>query len=168
MPHVRELIKSARHANGLTITEAAHLTGTSRPTFSHYENGVKAPNASTLERILLQLGYELDTVKKPAFTTHYGKYGKPFYVPDTLPTLAPQQARRKVELPNRLAWSGQNRARNLANKEDRKFVYQVVLEEGTPADILDFIDGTLLADLWDELPIAPHIQKEWGHLLGAS
>jgi hypothetical protein len=30
-------------------------------------------------------------------------------------------------------------------------VYEIVLQEGRPADILTHIDGALLVDLWDDL-----------------
>jgi hypothetical protein len=36
-------------------------------------------------------------------------------------------------------------------RADRARVYEIVLQEGRPADILAYVDGALLVDLWDDL-----------------
>ena len=158
-------LKQVREQAGLTITEVAHRAGTSRATLSAYEHGHKSPTTDTLERLLIALDAQLTITVEPKFSTHFGYRGKPFHVPDSLPSLPLGQAIRIVELPNRLAWSGQERVRNLADRSDRRFVYKQVIEEGTEEDILKYIDGRFLVDLWDELLIAPVIQELWKPLI---
>ena len=48
-------------------------------------------------------------------------------------------------------------------------MYEIVLQEGRPADILAYVDGALLVDLWDDLVLrgrsgqrAPVIQPSRG------
>lgn len=158
-------LKLLREQAGLTITEVAHRAGTSRTTLSAYEHGHKSPTTATLQRILTALNAKLTITASPTFTTHIGHRGKPFHVPSTLPTLPLDQAVRHIEMPIRLAWSGQKRSRNLALRDDRKFVYRQVIEEGSAQDILTYIDGRFLVDLWDDMPIAPAIQKHWEPLI---
>lgn len=55
-----------------------------------------------------------------------------------------------ITLPTVLAWSGQPRKMDLADRDSRREVYRLVLSEGTSEDILEMIDGLLLIDLWGE------------------
>ncbi len=49
----------------------------------------------------------------------------------------------------------------LRERTDRARAYQLILREGSPRDLLDYIDGVLLVDIWKELdlpdPIAPRL-----------
>jgi hypothetical protein len=40
-------------------------------------------------------------------------------------------------------------------------VYEIVLQEGRPAGILAYIDGALLADLWDDLVLPQAVRSAW-------
>jgi hypothetical protein len=40
-----------------------------------------------------------------------------------------------------------------------------VLREGTPEDVLTYIDGALLIDLWDDLVIPRDIRVAWTPLI---
>jgi len=40
-------------------------------------------------------------------------------------------------------------------------VYEIVLREGEPADLLTYVDGALLVDLWDELVLPAAIRQTW-------
>jgi hypothetical protein len=62
-----------------------------------------------------------------------------------------EQALAVVELPLHLNWSAPGRMFDLGARADRARVYEIVLQEGRPADILAYVDGALLADLWDDL-----------------
>jgi hypothetical protein len=44
-------------------------------------------------------------------------------------------------------------------------VYEAVLREGGPHDVLTYIDGVLLVDLWDELLIPRDLRAAWGPLI---
>ncbi len=66
-----------------------------------------------------------------------------------------EQALAAVELPLTLNWSQPGRVFRLSDRSDRARVYELVLREGSEADVLAYIDGALLVDLWDELVLAP-------------
>ncbi len=66
-----------------------------------------------------------------------------------------------MELPLHLGWSDRSRHYDLRDRRQRARVYEIVLREGTPEDILTFIDGALLIDLWDELVLPQPIRDAW-------
>lgn len=49
----------------------------------------------------------------------------------------------------------------LGSRADRARVYEIVLQEGRPADILAYVDGALLADLWDDLVLPWAVRSAW-------
>jgi hypothetical protein len=57
-------------------------------------------------------------------------------VPDRLPRLDVAHALVTVELPLHLNWSAPGRVFDLRSRADRARVYEIVLHEGKPADIL--------------------------------
>jgi hypothetical protein len=50
---------------------------------------------------------------------------------------------------------------DLRSRADRARVYEIVLQEGRPADILAYVDGALLADLWDDLVLPRTVRSAW-------
>jgi len=64
-----------------------------------------------------------------------------------------------------LHWSEPGRVFRLADRADRERVYEVVLREGTPADILSYIDGALLVDLWPDLVLPRDVRAAWAPLV---
>jgi hypothetical protein len=60
-----------------------------------------------------------------------------------------------------LNWSAPGRAFDLRSRADRARVYETVLQEGRPADILAYVDGALLADLWDDLVLPRAVRSAW-------
>lgn len=136
---------------GLTQEELARRAGTSRPTLSAYEHGRKSPMVATFARLLSGAGWELAAQPHVSFTRQLSRRGKPTWVPDRLPRLDVARAVAVVELPLHLNWSAPGRMFDLRSRADRARLYEIVLQEGTPADILTYIDGALLVDLWDEV-----------------
>ena len=47
-------------------------------------------------------------------------------------------------------------------------MYEVVLQEGRPADILAYVDGALLVDLWDDLVLPRPVRSAWTPVIHAS
>jgi hypothetical protein len=47
-------------------------------------------------------------------------------------------------------------------------VYEVVLQEGRPTDILAYVDGALLLDLWGELVLPRAVRSAWSPVTQAS
>jgi hypothetical protein len=70
-----------------------------------------------------------------------------------------------VVLPLHLNWSDPGRQFDLRDRAQRARVYEIVLREGTPEDILAYIDGALLIDLWDELVIPRDVRAAWARLI---
>jgi hypothetical protein len=64
--------------------------------------------------------------------------------------------------------SAPGRVFDLRSRADRARVYEAVLQEGRPADILAYIDGALLADLWDELVLPRAVRSAWAPLVAPS
>lgn len=162
-----ELLERARGSAGLTQEELACRAGTSRPTLSAYEHGRKSPTVATFARILAEAGWELAAQPQVSFTRHLVQ-GKPAWVPDRLPRLDVASALATVELPLHLNWSAPGRAFDLRSRADRARVYEIVLQEGRPADILAYVDGALLADLWGDLVLPRAVRSAWSPVIAAS
>ncbi|BCJ29983.1 hypothetical protein [Actinocatenispora sera] len=91
--------------------------------------------------------------------------GLPVQVPNVLPRLPAERALATVVLPLSLNWSDTGRSFNLGRRRDRAWVYEIVLREGTPEDVLTYVDGVLLVDLWDELVLPTAIREAWNPLV---
>jgi hypothetical protein len=57
---------------------------------------------------------------------------------------------------------------DLSSRTDRARLYEVVLQEGRPDDILAYIDGALLVDLWDDLVLPRAVRSAWTPVVHAS
>ncbi len=108
-----------------------------------------------------------DGVPPIVFALMRDRRGKVFYVPDRLPTLALEKALATVVLPRWIDWSPGGVSRPLADRSRRLVAYQLVLNEGTPADIINFIDGALLVELWDDLMLPEDIRAAWAPVVRA-
>lgn len=86
-------------------------------------------------------------------------------MPDRLPSLPPLEALATVTLPLSLNWSQPGREYRLRDRSDRARVYEAVLREGDAKDVLTFLDGTLLVDLWDELVLPCDVAAAWEPLI---
>jgi hypothetical protein len=117
-------------------------------------------------------GYELDARPRVEFVAVPGARGRGALVPTRLPQLPAVQALATVELPLTLNWSQPRRVFRLFDRGDRARVYELVLREGEEADVLRYVDGVLLVDLWDELVLPEAVRVAWSPLiervLGAS
>lgn len=166
MPSASALITEARRRAALSQEELAERAGTSRTAVCAYEAGSKDPRAETVERLLNAAGHRLTAVPTLEWSTR-GTGRKTFSVPSVLPTLPAAQALAHVDLPHHLAWSGKTRF-HLADRHQRCRVYEIVLTEGSPADIDTHVDGALLVDCWDELHLRNDIRAEWQPLIDAA
>jgi hypothetical protein len=71
------------------------------------------------------------------------------------------QALAAVQLPLTSNWSQPGRVFRLSDRGDRARAYELVLREGSDADVLAYIDGALLVDLWDELVLPRAVRAAW-------
>jgi transcriptional regulator with XRE-family HTH domain len=167
MMDAAELLERARASSGLTQEELARRAGTSRPTLSAYEHRRKSPTVATFARLLAQAGWDLDARPHVSFTRQMSAHGKPTWIPDRLPRLDVTRALAAVELPLHLNWSAPGRVFDLRSRADRARVYEIVLQEGMPADILTYVDGALLVDLWEDLVLPRALRSAWAPLISS-
>lgn len=99
-------------------------------------------------------------------THRTSRYGQS--VPVRLPRLSPAQALATVELPLHLNWSQPGRLYRLAERGDRALVYEIVLREGSEQDLMRYVDGVLLVELWDELVLPRAVRAAWAQLIERS
>jgi transcriptional regulator with XRE-family HTH domain len=158
---LQHLLVGARQATGLSQASLAKLAGTSRPTLSAYEHGRKSPTLETAARIIGVAGFELSLTPRIAFHEAAVDRGRPILVPNTLPRLPLEDALAVVELPLHLNWSDRGRRFDLRDRRQRAHVYELVLREGRPLDVLSYLDGALLIDLWSELVLPVAVRAAW-------
>lgn len=162
------LISRAREAAGLSKADLAQRAGTSRPTLSAYEHGRVSPRLDTVERILAAAGFRLVTT--PALRWHEVEVGRgrTAPVPDRLPDLPAREAVRVLDMPLHLEWSHPGRSVDLADRRQRARAYEVVLREGSPADIESIVDGALLVDQWEDIVLPRPLRRAWQTAIDAT
>ena len=153
------LLAWVRHAAGLSQAELARRAGTSRPTLSAYEHGRKSPSLDTLGRLFAAAGFELDARRVITFSMVAGARGRMVVVPDRLPRLEPEAALASVSLPLTVNWSQPGRVFRLADRDE------MVLREGTADDVVRYVDGVLLVDLWNDLVLPSYVRSAWSPLI---
>ena len=158
---MEHLFIQARQATGLSQTAFAKRARTSRPTLSAYEHGRKSPTLETAARIVGEAGFDLALAPRIEFVEAAVERGRPIMVPTRLPRLNLEDALATVELPLHLNWSERGRLFDLRDRRQRARVYEIVLREGGPDDVLAYIDGALLADLWAELVLPVAVRAAW-------
>ncbi len=161
----RNIIEAARVGAGLSQAALVEMPGTSRPTLSAYEHGRKSPTLDTATRILGAAGFDLALTPRIDFHFVASDRGRPVQVPTALPRLTLGGAFASVELPLHLNWSDRGRGYDLRDRRQRARVYEIVLREGVPADVLTYIDGAPLIDLRDDLVLPRAIREAWASLV---
>lgn len=161
------LLLAARRAAGLSQGVLAERAGTSRPTLSAYEHGRKSPSLATAERILAEAGFDLVLRERVEFLERVGEQGRTIKVPTSLSRLSVEEALASVVLPLHLNWSTPGRRFDLRDRRDRARVYELVLREGTPVDVLAYVDGALLVDLWEDLVLPAAVRSAWAAVVSS-
>jgi transcriptional regulator with XRE-family HTH domain len=155
------LLERVRQEARLSPDELASRAGTSRTTLSAYEHGRKSPTLATVERLLASAGFELTAEPHVTFSEVEMRRGRPIFVADRLWRLPIKEALATATLPLGLNWSRPGSAYALADLRQRARCYEIVSREGMPADILRFVDGALLVDLWADLVIPRDVRAAW-------
>ena len=162
------IIEDVRIRAGLTKDELAQRAGTSRPTLSAYVHGHKTPRLDTAERIVREAGFALAITPLLTWRTIETRHRRVASVPDRLPHLDAAVALALIELPLHLDWSRPDRHVDLRDPKQRAHCYEVVLREGTSADIARIVDGALLIDLFDDLVLPIEIRSAWEQTIEAT
>ena len=119
----------------------------------------------TAARLLESAGYELTAQPKATFTEVPVRHGRPVFVADRLWRLPIEEAFAQVTLPLGLNWSRPGAVFRLSDRRQRAHCYEIVLREGAPADLLRYVDGALLVDLWPDLVLPRDVLAAWQSLI---
>lgn len=160
------LILAARRGAHLTQRELAERAKTSQAALSAYERGLKTPSLAVAERIVEAAGYRLDLVTSVRFTRHDEPRLHPFWVPDRLWRGKLPECFAKVHLHDGSA--SRTRRFDLGRRPQRRQMYELLLRRGAPEELMDWIDGALLVDLWAELRIPQPIRASWQPAVSAA
>lgn len=67
-----------------------------------------------------------------------------------------------VELPIWLYWSSRDHTFDLADREMRRWLYQIVLREASSLeDLVTYVDGDTLIAIWPELFLPKGVRQAW-------
>lgn len=154
------LILKARHGSGLTQRDLAKSAGTSQATLSAYERGVKCPSLAVAERIVEAAGYRLDLVTEVHFSQRSAPGVQPFWVPDRLWRGKLPECFATVSVPDATRLRGVTRF-TLRRRASRRRMYEMLLRNGLPDELIDWVDGALLVDLWGDLRLPQAIRRAW-------
>lgn len=119
----------------------------------------------TASRLLESAGYELAAEPKVTFSEVRVSHGRPVFVADRLWRLPIEEAVAEVTLPLELNWSRPGAVFRLSDRRQRARCYEIVLREGAPAELLRYVDGVLLVDLWPDLVLPRDIRAAWQPLI---
>ena len=155
------IIERARIEAGLSQEELAERAGTSRTTISAYEHGRKSPTLQTATRLLASAGFEIAVEATITFREVRMRHGRPAFVAERLWRLPIRDAFATVVLPLSLNWSKPGASFELSDRRQRARCYEIVLREGAGEDIRQYLDGTLLIDIWSELILPRELRVAW-------
>jgi DNA-binding MarR family transcriptional regulator len=95
------------------------------------------------------------------FVQRRTRRGRVVSVPNRLFRLPVREALARVVLPLHINWSEPGRSFDLSRRRERARAYEMLLREGRPEDLLAFVDGALLVDLWPELVLPADVRAAW-------
>lgn len=155
------LVEQARRARGLTQVQLAKLSRTSQATLSAYERGLKSPSLKVASRILAAAGYELTLRAHIDWVEHHPPGIVAFWVPSMLWSVpAPMCFATITHMPDLIEISGKQRW-NLRDRVERIGAYEQLIRRGSLYQMMRWIDGGLLVDVWDELDLPEPVREAW-------
>jgi hypothetical protein len=131
---------------------------------SAYERRRKAPSLEVIERLLQAAGCDLGAVTRVEFRDHFATKVGTFYVPDRLWRVEVPFCFAKVVIPDLTKLTRQG-LWDLRNRRDRRRLYEMLLVLGMPDQIMKWVDGALLVDLWGELEIPEPVRRAWARVV---
>jgi transcriptional regulator with XRE-family HTH domain len=154
------LLGIARRARGLTQVELAAISGTSQATLSQYERGLKSPSLKVASRILAAMGYEFTLRAHVDWVEHHPTGIVKFWAPSMLWAVEPPTCFATLHIPDEIRNTGM-RTWNLRDRDERRGVYEQLIRRGLPQQMIRWMDGGLLVDLWDELDLPDPVRDAW-------
>ena len=154
------LVKVARRASRLTQAQLAALAGTSQATLSAYERGLKAPSLGTASRIIEATDHELTLQARIDWREHHPQGIVAFWVPQMLWAVPPPACFVTLWFPD-LIDPGTRDTWDLSRRDDRRRAYTLLVRRGLPQQMIRWMDGGLLVDMWDELDLPDSVRAAW-------
>ena len=142
------LIERARRARGLSQAQVAVLAGTSQATLSAYERGMKSPSLKVVDRILAAMDHELTLRTRVDWVEHHPKGIVKFWAPSMLWAVEPPTCFATLRIPDEILKTGM-RTWNMRDRVERRGVYEQLIRRGLPQQMIRWIGGGLLIDMWD-------------------
>jgi|GEM_PF-576241 len=158
------LLEVARRHRGLTQTELAARSGTSQAALSAYERGLKSPSLKVASRILEAAGFDLDLRVHIDWVEHRVPGMDPFWVPNLLWNVDMPDCFATLKIPD-LINDGPMMEWDMRDREQRKGVYEQLIRCGLPQQMIRWVDGPLLVDVWDELDLPEPVHKAWSRAI---
>ncbi len=159
-------LRTQRRYLGLTQADVAAITGIARSNIAAYEAGRREPRLSTATTLLAAVRSALTITPNTIWSWTTGL--RPYAVPSQLWRLPIHQALATITTSQHFWWSGPDRTLDLGNKQQRHRAYELILREGTPADIETVVDGLLLTQAWPHLVVPAELRKAWNPLINTA
>ena len=154
------LLERARRARGLTQARLAALSGTSQATLSAYERGLKSPSLKVASRILASVDYELTLRAQVDWVEHHPPGIVKFWAPSMLWAVEPPMCFATIQMPD-LIHNTDKMHWGMRDRTERRGAYEQLIRRGMPQQMIRWIDGGLLVDLWDELDLPEPVRQAW-------
>ncbi len=154
------LIELARRARGLTQAQLAARAGTSQATLSAYERGAKSPSLKVAARIIAATGHDLTLRVHIDWVEHHPPGIVRFWAPNILWSVGPPDCFATLAIPDLIRNTG-TRDWDMRDREVRKGVYEQLIRRGSPHQMIRWMDGALLVDVWDELDLPDPVRQAW-------
>jgi hypothetical protein len=138
----------------------ARRGATSQATISAYERGLKTPSLKVAARLLGVMGWELTLQSRIDFEEYHPDGVAAFWAPDRLWRVPTPDCFDTLHIPDLLQLTEQGDW-DLADRTDRRRAYEILICEGLPQQMIRWLDGGFLVDLWDELDLPDTIRKVW-------
>lgn len=154
------LLEQARRVRGLTQAQLAKLAGTSQATLSAYERGAKSPSLKVAQRIIAATGHDLNLRVHIDWVEHKAPSIERFWVPNILWGVETPICFATLEYPDWIGGTGM-RDWDLRDREERKGLYEQLIRRGQPDEMIRWMDGALLVDIWRELELPDPVREAW-------
>ena len=83
-----------------------------------------------------------------------------FWAPNILWSVGPPDCFATLAIPDFIRNTGM-RDWDMRDREQRKGVYEQLIRRGLPQQMIRWMDGALLVDLWDELDLPDPVRQAW-------
>ena len=161
------LVEQARRARGLTQVQLAKLARTSQATLSAYERGLKSPSLKVASRILAATDHELTLRTWVDWVQHHPEGIVAFWAPSMLWAVPPPMCFATILMPDQIRPPSEDMRMewDLGIREERVGAYEQLIRRGLPQQMMRWIDGGLLVDVWTELDLPAPVRAAWAQAI---